>query len=139
MKILNGVLKEELDRLNQLKKNYEKQIAKLPKGSLIRKNIKGNIYYYFNYRQEKKKIFKYIGKLPGKELENLLDKIEERRKREKLNKQVKKDIKKLEKMIKNFFRKYLHINKTLLLLYPSQKKCRRPERTPAPLLMIIQI
>jgi hypothetical protein len=33
-------------------------------------------------------------------LENLLDKIEERRKFEKLNKQVKKDIKKLEKMIK---------------------------------------
>lgn len=100
MKILNGVLNEELDRLNKLKKNYGKQIAKLPKGSLIRKNIKGNIYYYLNYRQEKKKIFKYIGKLSGKELENLLDKIEERRKLEKLNKQVKKDIKKLEKMIK---------------------------------------
>lgn len=100
MKILNSVLNEELDRLNKLKKNYEKQIAKLPKGSLIRKNIKGNIYYYLNYRQEKKKIFKYIGKLPGKELENLLDKIEERRKLAKLNKQVKKDIKKLEKMIK---------------------------------------
>ena len=45
MKILNGVLNEELDRLNKLKKNYEKQIAKLPKGSLIEKNIKGNIYY----------------------------------------------------------------------------------------------
>ena len=100
MKILNGVLNEELDRLNQLKKNYEKQIVKLPKGSLIRKNVKGNIYYYLNYRQEKKKIFKYIGKLPNKELKNLLDEIEERRKLEKLNKQVKKDIKKLEKMIK---------------------------------------
>jgi len=100
MKILNGVLNEELDRLNQLKKNYEIQIVKLPKGSLIRKNIKGNMYYYLNYRQEKKKIFKYIGKLPSKELENLLDKIEERRKLEKLNNQVKKDIKKLEKMIK---------------------------------------
>jgi len=100
MKILNGVLNEELDRLNKLKKNYEKQIAKLPKGSLIKKNIKGNIYYYLNYRQEKKKIFKYIGKLPGEELENLVDKIEERRKLEKLNKRVKKDIKKLEKMIK---------------------------------------
>jgi len=100
MKILNGVLNEELDRLNKLKKNYEKQIAKLPKGSLIKKNIKGNIYYYLNYRQEKKKIFKYIGKLPGKELENLFAKIEERRKLEKLNKQVKKDIKKLKKMIK---------------------------------------
>jgi len=100
MKMLNGVLNEELDRLNQLKKNYKIQIVKLPKGSLIRKNIKGNIYYYLNYRQEKKKIFKYLGKLANKELENLLDKIEERRKFEKLNKQVIKDIKILEKMIK---------------------------------------
>jgi len=100
MKILNSVLNEELDRLNKLKRNYEKQIAKLPKGSLIRKNIKGNIYYYLNYRQEEKKIFEYIGKLPGKGLKNLSDKIEERRKLEKLNKQIKKDIKKLEKMIK---------------------------------------
>ncbi|MCK5767108.1 MAG: hypothetical protein KAH35_01865 [Candidatus Atribacteria bacterium] len=100
MKILNSVLSEELDRLNKLKKNYEKQIAKLPKGSLIRKNIKGNIYYYLNYRQEKKKIFKYIGKLSKKKLENLLDKIEKRRKLEKLNKLVKKGIKKLGKMVK---------------------------------------
>jgi len=100
MKILNSVLNEELDRLNKLKKNYDIQISKLPKGSLIRKNIKGNIYCYLNYRQEKKKIFKYIGKLPKKELDNLLDKIDERRKLEKLNRQVKKDIKKLEKMIK---------------------------------------
>ena len=75
-------------------------IRNLKGRSFIKKNIKGNVYYYLNYRQEKKKIFKYIGKLPGKELENLLDKIEERRKLEKLNKQVKKDIKKLEKMIR---------------------------------------
>ena len=100
MKILKSVLSEELDRLNKLKKNYEKQIAELPKGSLIRKSVKGNIYYYLNYRQEKKNIFKYIGKLPKKELDILFDKIEERRKFEKLNKQVKKDIKKIEKMIK---------------------------------------
>jgi len=41
MKILNGVLNEELDRLNKLKKNYEKQIAKLPKEALSKKISKG--------------------------------------------------------------------------------------------------
>ena len=58
MKILNGVLNEELDRLNKLKKNYEKQIAKLPKGSLIRKNIKGNIYYYLKDIKKLEKMIK---------------------------------------------------------------------------------
>jgi len=51
MKILNGILQEELERLNKLGKNYELAIAKLPKGSLIKKNIRGYIYYYLNYRQ----------------------------------------------------------------------------------------
>ncbi len=63
-----------------LNNNYEKLISKLIRGSLIRKNIKGNIYYYLNYRQGYKSIFKYLGKLSSKESEALLDEIKERRK-----------------------------------------------------------
>lgn len=100
MKILNDILREEMDRLVQLKKAYESKIAELPKGSLIKKNIKGHIYYYFNYRLEKKKIFKYIGKLSENELKDLWSKIEERRKFERLSKQVKRDIKDIKKKIK---------------------------------------
>lgn len=99
MKILSNILKEELDRLIKLKKNYKKQISKLPKGALIRKKIKGHIYYYLGYRSGKKVVFKYIGKLARKELENLLDKIEERKKLQKFYIQVKNDIKKLEKIV----------------------------------------
>jgi hypothetical protein len=100
MKILKSVLNEELNRLRILNNNYEKLISKLIRGSLIRKNIKGNIYYYLNYRHGGKSIFEYLGKLSSKEHEALLDQIKERRKLEKLKRQTVEDIKKLEKMVK---------------------------------------
>lgn len=99
MEILNGVLKEELERLKKLKKSYEEKIAELPRGSLIKKNIKGNIYYYLNYRKGKKGIFEYLGKLKKEEVDKMKKKIAERRKLVKLKRQVRKDIKDLKKMI----------------------------------------
>jgi len=99
MKVLKGILKEELMRLKELKRNYEKEISKLPKGCLIKKKIKGHIYYYLNFREGQKKHFKYLGKIDKKELEKLQSKINERRKFRKLHIQVKNDIKKLEKMV----------------------------------------
>jgi len=99
MEILDGVLKEELERLRELRRNYEKEISGLPKGSLVAKNIKGNIYYYLNYRKGGKGVFEYMGKLNKNELDGMKKKIEERRKLIKLNQKVKKDIEKLKKMI----------------------------------------
>jgi hypothetical protein len=100
MKILNDILQEEKERLLELKKIYQSKIKHFPKGSLIKKNIKGHEYYYLNYRLYKKQIFKYIGKLSGEEVKDLLTKIEERRKFEKYLRQVKKDIKAIEKKIR---------------------------------------
>lgn len=99
MEILKDILKEELERLKQLEQVYNEEIAKLPRGSLIKKNINGNIYYYMNYRDNGKGIFKYIGKMSEKELKNKQAQIDERRKLKKLLRKVRKDIKKLEKMI----------------------------------------
>jgi len=99
LEILNGVLKEELERLKNLEKSYEQKIAELPKGSLIKKNIKGNIYYYLNYRKSGKGVFEYVGKLNKEKLEKMKEKISERRKLVKLKRQVKKNTKNLEKMI----------------------------------------
>lgn len=99
MEILNSVLKEELERLKNLKKHYEQEISEFPKGSLIKKEINGHEYYYLNYREEGKGVFKYIGKLNKDEVKEFKRKIEERRKLRKLNIKVKQDIAKLEKMI----------------------------------------
>jgi len=95
---LNGILAEELNRLKSLKKSYEHNLYKLPKGCLIAKEIKGHLYYYLNYREGKKSIFKYLGKLGNEEISQIKNKIEERRKLEKLYIQVKKNITKIEKM-----------------------------------------
>ena len=98
MEVLNGILKEELSRLVNLKKNYENKLKRFLKGSLIKKGIKGHIYYYLNYRDNKKNVFKYLGKLDKDEISKLEDSIQERRKLQKLYSQVKRNIIKLEKI-----------------------------------------
>lgn len=98
MEVLNGILKEELSRLKNLKRSYENKLSKFPKGSLIKKEIKGHIYYYLNFRDGKKSVFKYMGKLSKEEISQIKNKIEERRKLRKLYIQVKNNIVKLEKM-----------------------------------------
>jgi len=98
MEVLNGILKEELNRLINLKKSYENKLNKYQKGSLIKKKIKGHAYYYLNYRDNKKNVFKYLGKLNEDEICKLEGRIKERRNLQKLCSQVKRDILKLEKI-----------------------------------------
>ena len=98
METLNGILIEELNRLKSLKKSYEHNLCKLPKGCLIEKEIKGNIYYYLNYREGKKSIFKYLGKSGNEEISQIKNKIEERRKLKRLYIQTKNNIIKIEKI-----------------------------------------
>ena len=59
---IKGVLKEELDNSLRMKKRYEQELAKLPKGSLVKKNIKGYQYYYLLLRDKGKVKFIYKGK-----------------------------------------------------------------------------
>lgn len=98
MEVLNGIIKEELGRLKSLKISYEQKLRNFQKGSLIKKEIKGHIYYYLNYRDNKKNVFKYLGKLGKDEISQIENKIEERRKLQKLCIQVKNNIITLEKM-----------------------------------------
>lgn len=59
---IRGVLEEELNNSLQMKKRYEEALAKLPKGSLIKKRIKGHEYYYLLLRENGKVKFIYKGK-----------------------------------------------------------------------------
>ena len=62
MKVLISVLKEELANSLSMKKNNEKELAKLPKGSSIKKKVKGHEYYYLVMREKGKVKFVYNGK-----------------------------------------------------------------------------
>jgi hypothetical protein len=59
---IKGVLKEELENSERMKIRYEEALARLPKGSLIRKTINGHRYYYLQVRENGKVSFAYKGK-----------------------------------------------------------------------------
>ena len=90
---IKGVLKEELKNSIKMQKNYENELEKLPKGSLIKKNIKGHEYYYIVMRENGKVKFVYKGKNVSRELIEEYSKTKElRAKYRKLLSQVKKQI-----------------------------------------------
>jgi len=93
MGVIKGVLREELENSLQMKKDYERELAKLPKGSLVKKVIKGHEYYYLLLRDAGKVKFIYKGKVSEKEIKKYKEAKRLRAKYRKLLSQVKKQIK----------------------------------------------
>lgn len=62
MKVLNGILKESKKYYLDVKKRIQKRLAKLPKGSIKKRNISGKKYYYIQLRKGKKIKHGYLGK-----------------------------------------------------------------------------
>ncbi|MFC1635277.1 hypothetical protein ACFL5Z_10590 [Planctomycetota bacterium] len=93
MKVIKSVLKQELANSLAMKKNYERELAKLPKGSLVKKKIKGHEYYYLQVREKGKVRFIYKGKLSDKEIEKYGSAKKYRAKYRKLLSELKKQIK----------------------------------------------
>lgn len=60
--VIKSILKEELANSLRMRKRYETELSKLPKGSLSKRNIKGHEYYYLVYREEGKFKSVYKGK-----------------------------------------------------------------------------
>lgn len=89
---IKGVLKEELANSLKMQKHYERELAKLPKGSLIKKTIKGYEYYYLVLREEGKVRFIYKGKVSAEEIKKYRQAKEYRAKYRNLLSQVKKQI-----------------------------------------------
>ena len=90
---IKGVLKEELTNSLRMKKNYERELAKLPKGSLIAKKIKGHHYYYLISREGRKIKFAYKGKVSQEEIKKYQEAKKYRAKYRNLLSRVKKQIK----------------------------------------------
>jgi len=92
MGVIKGVLKEELENSLRMKSGYERELAKLPKGSLIKKKVKGHEYYYLLLRDKGKVKFIYKGKVSDEEIKKYKEAKEYRAKYRKLLSQVKKQI-----------------------------------------------
>ena len=94
MKVIKAVLEEELANSLAMKKNYEKELAKLPQGSLVKKNVKGYEYYYLVVREQGKVRFIYKGKkVSQKEIKKYQQAKEYRAQYRNLLSEVKKQIK----------------------------------------------
>jgi len=94
MAIIKGVLREELENSLRMKEDYERELAKLPKGALVKKKIKGHEYYYLVLREKGKVKFIYKGKAVSEaELRKYKEAKEYRAKYRKSLSQVKKQIK----------------------------------------------
>jgi len=62
MAIIEGVLKEELDRIKEHVASYQRMLSSLPKGSLVFQEIDGISYAYRKFKQNGKVVSIYIGK-----------------------------------------------------------------------------
>ena len=97
---IKPVLREELQNSLQMLSDYKAALAKLPKGSLIKKTVKGNLYYYLVYREADKVKFVYKGKLKQKEIEEFEELKRTRANYRKLVSQLKKQIKYLQGVLR---------------------------------------
>ena len=100
MGVIKGVLKEELENSLRMKSGYERELAKLPKGSLIKKKIKGHEYYYLLLRDNGKVKFIYKGKVSDEEVKKYKESKEYMAKYRKLLSQVKKQIRFLRRALR---------------------------------------
>ena len=82
--VVFGVLQDELERNRRMQARYHKEIDQLPKGSLFQRKIGEHQYYYLNYRDQRKVVSKYLGKLDNKNVEDLKKQVAERKRYEDL-------------------------------------------------------
>ncbi|HPL53655.1 MAG TPA: hypothetical protein PLW11_05865 [Bacillota bacterium] len=97
--ILKDIINEEYQRLIEMEKAYMNIIQSLPKGTIITKRIKGQLYPYLCYRDGLKVRTVYL-KQEGAKLEILKEQITQRRQYERILKEIRKDLKITRKIIK---------------------------------------
>lgn len=100
MSTLMDIIQEEKERLENLLEFYQNEISKLPRGYISLKNINNNKYYYQSFREGKKVKTIYIGDESSEKLMDIKNKIEERKKLEKLYKQAKQNLIEAERSIR---------------------------------------
>ena len=59
---IKELLKEELGNSLRMERDYRHALAKLPRGSVVKKIIRGRAYYYLAYREKSRVRFLYKGR-----------------------------------------------------------------------------
>ena len=71
---IKELLKEELGNSLRMERDYRRALGKLPRGSVVKKIIRGRPYYYLAYREKSRVRFLYKGrKMEERELAKYRD------------------------------------------------------------------
>ena len=89
---IKSVLREELDNSLHMQERYEQELSKLPRGSLVKRRIKGHEYYYLVYREDGKVRSVYRGKPDPAEIARYRAARDQRGKYRKLLSKVKRQV-----------------------------------------------
>jgi hypothetical protein len=101
MVVIEGVLREELQRLQDMEKACEEKLASLPKGSFQQRLISGRSYVYLKFRDEAGKVVqKYLGAMESEQVKEIRRQIEMRRKHAAALREIQAEIKLIGKVIK---------------------------------------
>lgn len=95
MKVLKGILSESRDYYAGAKKNIEKRILALPKGSVKKRKIGNKYYYYLQARDGGKVVHKYLGR---RRPVGIASKLKERRVLQKELKKIRGSLKMIKKV-----------------------------------------
>ena len=98
--VLKSILEEEQERLKQLEKELYAQYDSLPRGYLLKRRLRGGVYYYLSYREEGRVKQEYLGKLQKDEVKNYKERIEKKKRIRKELRNIRKRLEKLQKAIK---------------------------------------
>lgn len=89
---IKSVLREEQDNSRRMQELYEKELAKLPRGSLVKRRIRGHEYYYLVYREAGKVRSIYRGQPAAAEIARYHAARDQRAKYRKLLSKVKRQV-----------------------------------------------
>ncbi len=97
---IKDVLREELANSLRMAKDYARDLAAIPPGSLVRKRIKGRFFFYLVYRRGGKVMTAYKGRLSGEDVRQYKEKSDKRRRLKARLSQVKKQIRYLRSVLR---------------------------------------
>jgi hypothetical protein len=100
MSVIFHVLKEEFERLLETKAGYTKAIAAMPRGTPRTRKMRKKKYLYLEYRDGDRIVHDYIGPQEGEKAKNILEKVAQRRRYEKLLKETKSALKDVKKALR---------------------------------------
>jgi len=101
MPIIEGVLQEELERLERMEKVYQEKLSTLPKGVIQCRKIKGREYVYLKFRDDFGKVQqKYICPYNKKLVDEYRKKLTQRNRHSEVLKSIKHDKKIINRVIK---------------------------------------